>query len=199
MTLFSFPEGTEPSDIALEIPDHKDPKKIVILMNHVPPSKVEHGKLILLLSTVQRPFSSWTFKDFKAQFEIIAESYAELNRFDLPNIPVDGKKTKELIDDAVKEISKAVSICPTASCGNESTRSLVVYEVLKQVTYAHGGNFRLYLEKEVSGKLGRGPVDYIVEYKGLLIMIIEAKKRDFDQGVAQCAVQLDSAIHINRK
>jgi len=125
--------------------------------------------------------------------------YAKLDKFDLPNIPVDGKITKELIDDAVKEISKAVSICPTASSGNESTWSLVVYEVLKQVTYAHGGNFRLYLEKEVSGKLDRGPLDYAVEYKGLLIIVIKAKKWNFDQWVAQCIVQLDSAIHIDRK
>ena len=42
-------------------------------------------------------------------------------------------------------------------------------------------------------------MEYVVEYKGLLIMVIEVKKRDFDQGVAQCAVQLDPAIYINKK
>jgi len=36
----------------------------------------------------------------------------------------------------------------------------------------------LFLKKPISGRFGNGPVDFAIEYRGALMMITEAKKKD---------------------
>ena len=68
-----------------------------------------------------------------------------------------------------------------------------MWEILKQVTSIFGGEFKLKVQKGISGSLGSGPVDFAVEYNDALVVITEAKKGNIDQGVAQCVIQLDTA------
>ncbi|KAF8467850.1 hypothetical protein BDZ91DRAFT_130457 [Kalaharituber pfeilii] len=190
--------------------------------------------MTLVVSTPQRPFSSWTFNELKNQFgvDFLADSYGDLDTFELDMEDFSGNaKVEKLIEDMLIETMKLQFICPTVHKGNESSCSLFIFEVLKQAIYASASGFtsaststsapttifQLHAQKEVAGRLGRGPVDYVVEYSGHQIMVVQAKKRDFDQGVAecavqlycamrelhqglaQCAVQLDSAGNLNRK
>ncbi|KAF8415777.1 hypothetical protein EV426DRAFT_706544 [Tirmania nivea] len=160
------------SDLTLEVQDDKN--QLYKFDQHSLEDEAASGSIIIVISTNQRPFSSWTFSELKAQFVLFAESYTELQKFHLPKVLSNHNKVPQLTNNIAREVEKALLICPTATTGNGSTRSLAVYEILKQ------------------------DVD-LSEYEGLLVMVVKAKKRDFDQGVAQFAIQLHSAIHLNRK
>ncbi|CAG8727227.1 16943_t:CDS:2, partial [Racocetra fulgida] len=49
-------------------------------------------------------------------------------------------------------------------------------------------------EHDVQGKYGRGPLDFCLYLKGIIIGVVEVKKEDFDQGVAQTAMQLHCSL-----
>ena len=74
----------------------------------------------------------------------------------------------------------------------KSERSFFIFEILKQTTYLFDGKFHLKSQLPISGSLGNGPVDFAIEFNGAIVMVTEAKKQNIDQGVAQCAIQLDS-------
>ena len=172
----------------------KDKSKLLLDRTDSSDAHIQHeaalGSLTINLSTKQRPFSSWTFNEFKAQFNIEADNYASLPRFILPSAYLSEKKIQEHIDDELKEVMKIYQICPDGMTSNESNRSLFIFEILKQATSVYDG-FHLISQKHISGNLGSGPVDFAIEHAGALIMVIEAKKENVDQGVTQCAIQLD--------
>ncbi|RUP52436.1 hypothetical protein BC936DRAFT_141197, partial [Jimgerdemannia flammicorona] len=61
-------------------------------------------------------------------------------------------------------------------------------------------DLRLLVEEILSGTRGFGLVDYLVKYLQLVVMVNEAKHRDFEQGAAQNIVQMHSALEkLNKK
>jgi hypothetical protein len=64
--------------------------------------------------------------------------------------------------------------------------------------------FNLKPEANVLGRHGQGPVDYaiIAHPSGEIVVVTEVKREDFEQGIAQNAVQIESALRngsANRK
>lgn len=96
---------------------------------------------------------------------------------------LEATKISNSIADGFKETLKISSICPDALVGNEACSSLLIFKILKQVTYVYD-DFQIKPQKKISGNLGNGRVDYAVEHKEVSIMITEAKREDFDQGVS---------------
>ncbi|KAF8470136.1 hypothetical protein BDZ91DRAFT_38956 [Kalaharituber pfeilii] len=140
-----FPEGTEDSDITIELQDRKNPKQTIRLQadsNSFLQSEAEIGAMTLVVSTPQRPFSSWTFNEFKHQFGIIANSYADLDTFELDMEDFSGNiDIEKIFEDMLTETNKLQFICPAVHKGKESSRSLFIYEVLKQAVYASASGF----------------------------------------------------------
>ena len=97
---------------------------------------------------------------------------------------------EKIIADTIKQVIKIYRICPDGKTGNESNRSLFVFEILKQAISVYDG-FYVKSQKHISGNLGSGPVDFAIEHGGALIMVTGAKRENINQGVAQCAIQLD--------
>ncbi|RUS30026.1 hypothetical protein BC938DRAFT_479938, partial [Jimgerdemannia flammicorona] len=59
---------------------------------------------------------------------------------------------------------------------------------------------QLLVEEFLSGTRGYGPINYLVKYLQLVVMVNEAKLRDFDQGAAQNIVQMHSTLEkLNKK
>ena len=56
------------------------------------------------------------------------------------------------------------------------------------------GMVKLICEKQISGSSGNGPVDYVLSYKSVYIVIGEAKKGDLDAGFYQNLMQQWSAL-----
>src|SRR5690606_21585297 len=90
---------------------------------------------------------------------------------------------------------------------SESSHSAYVYSFLKAVVNdlkstpeSKGTRFTLRQEKEISGEYGEGPVDYaITTNHGVVVGVTEVKKKDFEKGVAQNVVQMDSVLMGSRK
>ena len=191
--LFEFPEGTEPSHLSLEFRENKTLAK----MDQDTLQHVSVSRPLTIVVFMQKSFSTWTFPAFSEQFKLWAEHYGDLPKFTLT--PGDfpdtlSREDNELyINSTLNEILKSFKICPGLMIGNKSERSLFVFEILKQVTYLFGGKFQLSPRKLISGSLGSGPVDYAIEYKNAIVIIVKAKWEYLDEGVAQDAIQLDSA------
>ena len=192
--LITFPEGIEPSDLTLEFQFKEDQQKEnykLVKMDKASLHEVAAlGVLNIVISTKQKPFSSWTFNECKTHFNLVADTYGELPKFtstlgDLPD--------QSYIDTTVDELCKICTICPSAMTGVGCERSLLVFEILKQVTCLFKGEFLLKAQRSISGSLGNGPVDFAIEHNNTIIMITETKRENLDQGVAQCVIQLDTA------
>jgi hypothetical protein len=198
---FEFPEGASlHSDLTLEL--QSDKHNVILernnsstdsLLRHQATAQQNSKPMTIVISTKQRPFSSWTFNEFKAQFNLnAAVSYASLKKFELCPVDVEAdEQGKEVIDDAFKQTMKIHKTCRDSLSANEACRSLWIFELPKQVT-SISANFQILPQKRISGNLGKGPIDYAIEHEGTIIMITEAKREDFDQGASQCLIQLDS-------
>ena len=107
MTLFSIPGGTRGLDVRLEV-DGTTTWEIRSKSGLYRLLKKGEPQTIVVLTT-QRPFSSWTFEEFKMQFGVSAASYTDLHRFELPRVPITGSVLAE-IDHTVKEVSRKLSV-----------------------------------------------------------------------------------------
>ncbi|KAF7730081.1 hypothetical protein EC973_003027 [Apophysomyces ossiformis] len=79
----------------------------------------------------------------------------------------------------------------------EATQSIFVASFLLKVTTIFHEELYLAAEKYLSGRLGIGPVDYSVHSRqtnDYVLGVTEVKKENFNQGVAQNVVQLESAL-----
>ncbi|PKY31934.1 hypothetical protein RhiirB3_393672 [Rhizophagus irregularis] len=89
----------------------------------------------------------------------------------------------------------------TIPIGNEASKSQYVCSYLVAIANLFEDKFKVYPEKNVSGLNGHGPVDFtlIQIQNSRIIGITEVKDKDFQQGVAQNAVQCESALSNKRK
>ncbi|CAG8792454.1 6171_t:CDS:2, partial [Gigaspora rosea] len=60
-------------------------------------------------------------------------------------------------------------------------------------------NLKLNAEINLQGSRGFGPVDYSIESDGMLVVVIEVKNEDFNQGTAQAFAQMHSAVEALEK
>ena len=67
----------------------------------------------------------------------------------------------------------------------EATRSEFVSPFLVTSPSLFDGLVKLYPQLYVEGKYGRGPLDFCLKLLGVIIGVVEVKKEDFDQGMAQ--------------
>ncbi|RGB35644.1 hypothetical protein C1646_667554 [Rhizophagus diaphanus] len=89
----------------------------------------------------------------------------------------------------------------TIPIGNEASKSQYVCSYLVAIANLYEDKFKVYPEKNVSGLNGHGPVDFalIQIQNSRIIGITEVKDKDFQQGVAQNAVQCESALSNKKK
>lgn len=52
-------------------------------------------------------------------------------------------------------------------------------------------------EEWLDGSRGFGPVDYSVHLEEFVLLVCEAKKHDFEKGIAQNIMQMCSAVEVN--
>jgi len=149
-------------------------------------------------STKQKEFSNWTFKEFTDQFGIVASGYLELDRFALPPLGANKTDIKSLIDDTLNDVLRVSKACQRVCGENESERSLLIYEIIKNVVLS-SPDAQLRPQLSISGRFGSGLVDFAIECNKTQILITKAKKQEMDKGFAQCGIQLDSVRHMNRE
>ncbi|GES95590.1 hypothetical protein GLOIN_2v1571020 [Rhizophagus clarus] len=128
--------------------------------------------LPIVVDTSQQPFSSWTFPQIKTLFGLTADSYIDLPR------PAFSRNW----------------------CGaNEATRREFISSVLHGVSSCYDGEVKVCPEYELSGSHGKGPVDWVIKIGDTIIVVIEAKREDINQGVGQNTIQLQASSQRNKK
>lgn len=111
-------------------------------------------------------------------------------KFNLSDFKKEDELVKKILEHAVADIMCKLPIFgPIESAQNEAS----VRELIGPVLVAAARismNIRIVSEKQITGSMGNGPVDYDMIYKDFNIVITEAKKEDMKKGLGQNIAQL---------
>ena len=78
-------------------------------------------------------------------------------------------------------------------------RCKFISSVLHSIASCYNGEVKVCPEYELSGSYGKGPVDWVIKIGDTIIIVIEAKRKDINQGVGQNAIQLQALFQRNKK
>ncbi|EXX68830.1 Coronin-like protein crn1 [Rhizophagus irregularis] len=158
-------------------------------------------KFTVVIETPSKAFSDWSFPK-------VCQLYG-LGESDDPSLSVFPPFTceyKELNDDSsqeilrnlITELNARLKTIPIS--GNEASKSQYVCSYLVAGANLHEGKFELRPEKNITGPNGHGPVDFAIDLlqTAKTVGVTEVKDEDIFKGIAQNAVQLESALS-NRK
>ncbi|PKC02488.1 hypothetical protein RhiirA5_380939 [Rhizophagus irregularis] len=146
-------------------------------------------------------FSSWTFPRVCWLYKLSEDSDPSLSVFSLFNcgfIDLNDEKSQVIIKHLMTDLNFRFKAIPI---GNEASKSQYVCSYLVAIANLFEDKFKIYPEKNVSGLNGHGPVDFalIQVQTSRIIGITEVKDKDFQQDVAQNAVQCESALSSSKK
>ncbi|KAF9094755.1 hypothetical protein BGX27_001374 [Mortierella sp. AM989] len=161
--------------------------------------------MVISLESPNKSFSEWKFNEVCERFGFPGGDDPDLQDLlpefsDITTSPLDTAQS-QAFGHLVKEIearNKAFHL----SGSNEATRSQIVASFLVWATTLFHESMFLAAEKTLTGRRGRGPVDYSVHARKnqeYTLSVTEVKKESFKQGIAQNVVQLDSALAKKRK
>ncbi|KAF8925304.1 hypothetical protein BGZ47_003379 [Haplosporangium gracile] len=177
------------------IVDNEDLRKILKITK-----KASKTKLTISLETPSKSFAAWTFKDVCEEYGLSVASDPELEALPLftnvQSLSLESDFEKATQDHLIKDIEAKVDVLPLRS-GNEATKSMVVASFLMAATRLFKDDFYLMSQRHLSGRRGNGPVDFSVHPRKTdeyTLGVTAVKREDFQQGVAQNIVQLESAL-----
>ncbi|GBB96163.1 hypothetical protein RclHR1_00270009 [Rhizophagus clarus] len=181
-TCFTFPDGTEDEHIVINRECGGSEKEIVCLVDD---------------EDLASPFSSWTFPQIKTLFGLTADSYIDLPRFDgeLANTT----DYEKILGHDLEDIAMKHKTCIHVTSANEATRREFISPILHGVAFCYDGEVKVCPEYELSGSHGKGPVNWVIKIGDTIIVVIEAKREDINQGVGQNAIQLQASSQRNKK
>ncbi|CAG8834718.1 42358_t:CDS:2 [Gigaspora margarita] len=145
--------------------------------------------------TLQKAFSEWKLGTVCDLFEL-PSNFQEFSKFSCGIDSLEDSEAEELLKHLYKDLKLRQKVIHGKL---EATKSKFVIPFLVIATSLFGGRVKLYPEHDVQGKYGRGPLDFCLYLKGIIVGVVEVKKEDFDQGVAQTAMQLHCSLETNRK
>ncbi|GBC52715.2 hypothetical protein GLOIN_2v1658885 [Rhizophagus irregularis DAOM 181602=DAOM 197198] len=102
--------------------------------------------------------------------------------------------SKAIFNNLVTELKARLKAIPIS--GNEASKSQYVCSYLVTRVNLYEGKFELRPEKNITGPNGHGPVDFAIDLlqTAKTVSVTEVKDEDFFKGIAQNAVQLESAL-----
>ncbi|TPX37366.1 hypothetical protein SeLEV6574_g07904, partial [Synchytrium endobioticum] len=152
----------------------------------------------LQIETQQRQFSDWKFSDIMELYNLSNDTYQALESFQC-GITEISDEVRPTFNYLVEEIMASIKAFRTVNGSSEANRSEFISRILSCVTAQFDGRFELHPQMEVAGESGRGPVDWVIKHEdGRIIGVIEAKKSELNQGVAQNIIQLRSSMESNK-
>lgn len=143
-------------------------------------------------------FSARTFSEVRKLFGV------EFPKVDDSKFPSAKKEDlKRTLDEVKMELQKQAKILrATLGSGNEATRCIFIYAIITPLMLMVN-NLHVNIEFPLIGSLSQGPVDYVISANTVselpIVCVVEAKKDDFDQGRAQCYMELFTAGEMNQK
>ncbi|KAG0183694.1 hypothetical protein DFQ28_001223 [Apophysomyces sp. BC1034] len=172
-----------------------------VLRNVLKVARKEHnGKLTISLECPSKNFSAWTLQEVCLEYGITDAIHPSIGNF----MPFDGIQSDSLqtplhqtnLQELIQEV-RTRRLGLNMNDPTEATQSIFVASFLLKATTIFHEELYLAAEKYLSGRRGNGPVDYSVHSRqtnDYTLGITEVKKEDFNQGVAQNVVQLESVL-----
>jgi hypothetical protein len=158
-------------------------------------------KFTVFIETPSKAFSDWTFPKVCQLYGLGESDDPSLSVF--PPFTCKYKDLKEessrvILKNLITELEARLKTIPIS--GNEASKSQYVCSYLVAGANLHEGKFELRPEKNITGPNGHGPVDFAIDLlqTAKTVGVTEVKDEDFFKGIAQNAVQLESALS-NRK
>ncbi|KAF9189606.1 hypothetical protein BGZ51_009425 [Haplosporangium sp. Z 767] len=162
-------------------------------------------KLTISLDTPTKAFSAWKFKDVCTEFNLSESAGVDINVIppftDIPAVSLDSDREKEVLAQLKIEIESRVEALKLFGA-NEATKSMVVGSFLVAATKLFKEDLYLVSQRDLRGRRGNGPLNFSVHSRSThnyTLGVTEVKKEDFEQGVAQNIVQLESALTTTKK
>ncbi|CAG8547165.1 10409_t:CDS:2 [Cetraspora pellucida] len=158
-------------------------------------------KLIVVIETPSKAFSDWSFPKVCQLYELGESDDPSLSVFppftceykDLEN-----DSSRVILRNLITELEARLKSIPIS--GNEASKSQYVCSYLVAGVNLYEGKFELRPEKNITGPNGHGPFDFAIDLlrTAKTVGVTEVKDEDIFKGIAQNAVQLESALS-NRK
>ncbi|PKK66638.1 hypothetical protein RhiirC2_784525 [Rhizophagus irregularis] len=159
------------------------------------------SKFTVFIETPSKAFSDWTFPKVCQLYELGESDDPSLSVF--PPFTCECKDLKDdssqaILNHLIAELEARLETIPIN--GNEASKSQYVCSYLVAGANLYKGKFELRPEKNITGPNGHGPVDFAIDLlqTAKTVGVTEVKNEDFYKGIAQNAVQLESALS-NRK
>ncbi|CAG8640314.1 18098_t:CDS:2, partial [Cetraspora pellucida] len=147
-----------------------------------------------------KAYSEWNLSEItRTLFGEMWDSIDSTPKFDKDELPKPEKEI-EVPDGFYSEIRRKLEAFQTINnepTVREFTSPFLTTAVVILKKNQH--NLKLNAEINLQGSRGFGPVDYSIESDGILVIVIEVKKEDFDQGTAQAFAQMHSAVEALEK
>ncbi|KAG0180648.1 hypothetical protein DFQ28_001073 [Apophysomyces sp. BC1034] len=162
--------------------------------------KEYNGKLTISLECPSKNFSAWTLQEVCLEYgitDVIRPSIGNFMPFDgIQSDPLQTPLHQTNLQELIQEV-RTRRLGLNMDDPTEATRSIFVASFLLKATTIFHEELYLAAEKYLSGRRGNGPVDYSVHSRqtnDYTLGVTEVKNEDFNQGVAQNVVQLESAL-----
>ncbi|RIB06897.1 hypothetical protein C2G38_2215952 [Gigaspora rosea] len=140
--------------------------------------------------TLQKAFSEWKLGTVCDLFELPSD-FQEFSKFSCGIDSLEDSKAVKLL----KHLYEDLKLCQKAIHGKlEATNSKFVEPFLVIATSIFDGKIKLYPEHNIQGTYGQGPLDFCLYLKGIIVGVVKVKKDNFDQDVAQTAMQLHCSL-----
>ena len=155
-----------------------------------------------------KPFSSYTLSQvwrlygLSDQFNIQREMKADVTHFPFFKCKRLPLSNNAIIPHLMEGLETDLLITPLSS-GKEAGKSSYVRSMLvaalRDFIVESKPKFTLTPQSDIQGRYGQGPVDYAIQGSGefvgiTFVGITEVKKENMEQGIAQNAVQIESAL-----
>ena len=146
----------------------------------------------------KKPYTEWNINE--VQKNILRAKIETLYTFNLDKLPQDHNPITEAeFNSFVEEIKKTLSAFQNEININEMTVREYISVFMKTTVYhlqKMGYTANLCVERDINGSKAYGPIDYLVEINGSIVLINEAKLQDLLKGLAQLIMQLYSASEV---
>jgi len=146
--------------------------------------------LKILVYTLQKPYSEWKFRSVCKLFGLPTD-FRDFTKFVCETDPLVHSTEKDALKHLCKELQLRYDVI-------RGTISPFVIPFLVAATSLFKGKLKLHVQEQVEGKYGRGPMDFCLHLQEVIIVVVEVKKDDFSQGVAQATLQLHSSLEVNQ-
>jgi hypothetical protein len=148
-------------------------------------------------STTGSGYSSLSFHKVKDFLDLDRPGNDFFGRDD-KNTVEDLEVTEETLEFVSKYLIKVTRAEGNASSGLESKRNDFVSPILINVIDENiDKNIKLFKEEQIKGEFVGGPIEYVVKNDKKIIVIVESKASDTDQGRAQNLMQVYNAYILN--